>query len=124
MKGEYGDERQIGRMRRHLEPRILRHLRHLERAREPAQIADVGLHHIDRTHVDHEPPQRQLAVLLAARDIEGECVGYLLGPRIFPIRARLLEMADAVMFELASDFDRLFRRIAAVGIDQEPGFGP
>ncbi len=110
-------------MRRHGKASLLRHLHHLQGAVDAAEIAHIRLHHVDRAHLDREAPQRQVAILLAARDVEVERVCHLLGPVIFPIGARLLEMADAVILQHAADLDRLFRRVTAIGIHQQAGIG-
>ena len=74
-------------------PACLRHLRHAQRPGEPAQVADIGLHDVDRAHRDHLPPGRDPAVLLAAGDVEVERVAHFLRLLELPVRARLLVVA-------------------------------
>ena len=90
-----------------------------KRAADAAEIEDVRLDDVDGAHLDHPAPGRDLAVLFAAghRNVEG--VGHFPGLLQLPIKARLLEMLDAVVLQQAADFDRAFGRKAAIGIDQQ-----
>ena len=106
-------------MRRARQPGRRRHARDRERAGDAAEVADVGLHDVDRAQLDHAPPLTASAVLLAARDVDVERRRDLGRPLELPVRARLLEVADAVVLEQAADLDRLRRRVAAVRVDQE-----
>ena len=90
-----------------------------KRAADAAEIEDVRLHDVDGAHLDHVPPGRDLAVLLAAGHRDVERVGHLLGLLELPVEARLLEMLDAVVLQHAADLDRALRREAAIGVDQQ-----
>ena len=71
----------------------------LQRARDAAHVHDIRLHDIDRAHLDHARPGGQVPVLLAARDVERERIGHLLGFLEFPVRAGLLVVAHALGLE-------------------------
>ena len=90
----------------------------LERARDPAHVHDVRLHDVDRAHVDHARPGREVPVLLAAGHVERERLGDLPGLVELPVGAGLLVVADALRLEEPSDLDRAARREAAVGVDE------
>ena len=120
---EHRHERQVGRVRDARHAGISRHPGDGQRAREAADVADVGLHDVDRAPVDHVPPAREQAVLLAAGDVEVERLRHLGRPVELPVRAGLLEVDHAMLLEEPPDFDRLRRRVAAVRIDQEPRIG-
>ncbi|OPZ16592.1 MAG: hypothetical protein BWZ10_01395 [candidate division BRC1 bacterium ADurb.BinA364] len=104
-------------MRRAGLARFARHLRHPQSARQSADVVHVGLHDIDGVHRDHAAPLRQVVVLLASRHGNIERGGDLGRPFQFPIRARLLEVAIAVLLEETPDLDRPLGRIAAVAVD-------
>jgi hypothetical protein len=91
---------------------------------EPAHVEDVRLDHIDGWHRDHPLPVVHVPVLLAARDVERERLAHL--PRLLelPVRAGLLEVADAVFLEQPSDVDRPRRSVAGVGIHEQRHVGP
>ena len=99
--------------------RLLGHFNDLQGARQAAEIADVGLGHVNGAHLHGKFPQGKVAILFAARHIKGQRVGDLLGPVIFPIGAWLLKMHNAVLLQELADFDGLLRRVAAVGVDQQ-----
>ncbi len=90
-----------------------------QRPREPADVADVGLHDVDGSGLDHRPPDARVPVLLPARHVELQRVRHLACPLELPVRARLLEVGDAVLLEHPADLDRLGRRVAAVGVDEQ-----
>jgi hypothetical protein len=116
---EHGDERQVGGVRRAGQPRASRQLRHLQRPGQAAEVADVRLDDVDRAHVDDPSPLGEQAVLLPAGDVELERIRHLARPVELPVRARLLEVADAVVLEHPADLDRLRRRVAAVRVDEQ-----
>ena len=120
---EHRHERQVGRVRDARQAGVGRHPGDGQGAREAADVADVGLHDVDRAPVDHVPPAREQAVLLAAGDVEVERLRHLGRPLELPVRAGLLEVDHAMLLEEPPDFDRLRRRVAAVRIDQEPRIG-
>ena len=99
--------------------RGLGHLRHLEGARQPADVADVGLDDVDGLELHDAPPDGEVAVLLTPGHVQVEGVGDLLGPLDLPVRTRLLEMADPVVLQHAAHLDRLRGRVARVGVDQK-----
>ena len=68
------------------------------------------------------PPSRQLAILFAAGDIDGQRSQRLRHfARLiqFPIRTRFFEVRHAVVMQESPDRNRFIRRITGVGIDQQ-----
>ncbi len=88
-------------------------------AADAAQIQDVGLHDVHRAHVDHPLPCGQIAILLAAGDVDVQRVGHLFGLLQLPIGAGFLVVAKPVVLQHMSDLNRALGRIAAVGVDQQ-----
>ena len=96
-------------------------LRHAQRAREAADVADVRLDHVHDSRLDHPTPHALVPVLLAAGHVELERRGHLPGPVELPVRARLLEVGNTVLLEHVPDLDRSRGRVAAVRVDEERG---
>jgi hypothetical protein len=99
--------------------RLIGHLRHAKCPRQAAEITDIRLRHIDRAHLDHAPPDGQVAILLAAGHIELQRVGHLFRLLQFPVGAGFLEMADAVVLQQLPDLDGTRRRVTAVRVHEK-----
>ena len=89
------------------------------RAIRHARVADVRLRNVDRTHLQHSPPNRQVAILFAPRDIQRKRLLHFPSLLEFPVGAGLLEMRHAVDLEEPAHFDRPARREAAIGVHEE-----
>lgn len=114
----HGHQRQVGAVGRARQTGGGGALHDRERARQPTHVHDIRLHDVDRAHLDHALPGRQIPVLLPAGDVESERVGDLFGLGQLPVGTGFLEMADAFRLEEPADLDRPARRVAAVGIDE------
>ncbi len=87
--------------------------------RNAAHVTNVGLHDIDCAPVDHLFPDDHVVVLLAAGHVDVERRGHLARPLEFPVGAGLFVVADAVILQHATDFDRLRRGVAAIRVDHQ-----
>src|ERR1700694_5930095 len=121
MQGKHRHECQVGGVGETANASAPRHLSHLQRTRQAADITDIGLDHVDCVDVDHALPLAQHAVLLAACDADVKRLADLASPVELPVGTGLLEMTDAVALQHAAHLDRLLRRVTAVGIDHENG---
>src|SRR5262245_33857206 len=121
MHGEQRDQAEIGAVRRDRQAGDARQATDTQGPADTAEVEDIRLDDVDGTHVDHLPPGRDLAILLAAGDRDTERVRHLFGLFELPIEAWLLEMLDAMVGKHGADLDRPGRREAAIGIDQERG---
>ena len=105
-------------MRRHRQPRGLGHPADLERARHAAHVHDVGLHDVDGAHGDHGLPvvnsQSCSPPVTSIVSASATCLRLL----ELPVRAGLLEVADAFGLEQTSHLDGALRRVAGIGVDK------
>ena len=94
-------------------------IRYFKGAGNTAHVTDIRLHHVDGAAIDHLLPDNHVIVLFAAGDVDIERRGNLASPVEFPVGAGLFVVADAIILQHMSDLDRLFRGIAAVGVDHQ-----
>ena len=109
MHGKERNHRKIRAVRGTGQPLFARHRGHFHRSKHSAHITDVRLDDIHRRHLNDSPPGRQITILLAPGDVQGQGFGYLTGLLKFPVRTRFLKMFDSTVFEQLSDRDRPFR---------------
>lgn len=105
-------------MRRDRQSCLLRHAADLQRPGDAAHVHHIGLHHVHGAHADHRFPGGELAILLAAGDVNRQGVRNLPGLRELPVGAGLLEVPDALGFQEAAHLDRALRRVAGIGVDE------
>ena len=117
--GEQRHHRQVGAVRRHRQPGRLRHPRHPQRPRDAAEIEHVRLHHVDRPHLDHPPPDARSQSCSPPVTGDRQRVGDRLGLLQLPVGAGLLEMLDPLALEQPPDLDRPRQRVAAVGVGEQ-----
>jgi REP element-mobilizing transposase RayT len=119
MQREQRHQRQVGGVRHDQFTGLFGHFRDAPGTREAAEVTDVRLHDVHGIHADHPPPLRHVVVLLAAGHFHLQCGSDFGRPLQFPVRARLFKKVIAVVLHPPADFDRLGRRVAAVGICQQ-----